>query len=267
MRIILILLTVLISSCTGTLSKTDSAAFPYEINYESMKQRPIKKIVMASANFGRPTLSYLRNSEIRIKRYVESYLKDNGYEILPSYHFDNAWKQAVRSFGNPFDPSTGRIDPIAWQQVMTTTIKTISEQSHADAVVFADLIEHPARHNIGQQHSAIFNGVSRKPFLQGSSKSVSLDFDWNQPIKVGSLLVNIYNTNLERVFMSYGGISTIQAIETKRSSDSYIRRKKLFNNEGEIEDGVEIAFHPFIKMDDYPGVERPLTPPTAPKPQ
>ncbi|WP_339674369.1 hypothetical protein [Dasania marina] len=259
MRIILITLTLLISACSnnGSISEKGASAFPYRYNNEIVKAKPIKKVIVANTSFGRPVMSHLRKADSRVKRYVKEYLKDNGYQVLPEYHFENAWKQAVRSYGQPYDPSTGRIDSVTWQRVMYTAGQTLKKQTDADAIVFADVIEHNAQHNNGLQHLARFNGVNRKPMLRGADKSIPLGFDWNQEIKAASLLVNIYNIDLQRVLMNYGGISTTQELDTKKADPVWVRRRKLLSSEDDIEEAMAIAFHPFIKMSDYPGKEQP----------
>lgn len=264
MRIILITLTLLLTACSGALHQKNPSAYPYKYNQELLNEKPIQKVILASANFGRPTMSHLRKGEKRVKRYVKSYLEDNGYQILPAYLFDNAWKQAIRSYGQPYDPSTGRIDNLTWQRVMISAGQTLRKQTNADAIIFADIIEHDVQHNGGQQHLARFNGVSRKPSLKGAgSAGVPLGFDWYQDVKAASLAVYVYNIDLERVLLNYGGIEMTQSLDTKRSTPAFARRRHILKNEDFIEDAIKIAFHPFIFFEDYPGEEQPFDSPTS----
>ena len=257
-RILLILTALFITACSGALHQKNPSTYPYQFNQKLLTEKPVKKIIIANANFGRPTMAHLRKGEQRIKRYVKSHLEKNGYEILPNYYFDNAWKKAIRSYGQPYDPSTGRMDNTTWQRVMVSTGETLRQQTNADAIVFTDIIEHETTHNGGQQHMARFNGVSRKPSLKGSgSGGVPLDFDWNQPVKAATLAVNIYTINLERILMNYAGIEVTQSLDTKHSTPSFVRRKKLLQNESFIENAIEIGFHPFIPMEYYPGEDKP----------
>ena len=71
-----------------------------------------------------------------------------------------------------------------------------------------------------------------------------------------ALMVTIYDIKLNRIFTSRGGIDTLEAVDMKRSNPAFIRRKKLLKSEDHIEEGIELAFHPFILMDDYPGKEQ-----------
>lgn len=267
MRYILTALVILsLSACGGALKQKNDSAFPYQYNQQLATEKPIKRIILASSSFGRPPLVHLQKGDKRVKRYVKNYLENHGYQILPSYQFDNAWKQSVRTFGHPFDPSTGKIDSVTWQQVMINTAKTLRQQSNADAIVFADVIEHEAQHNTGIQHLARFNGVSRKPVLKRSgSDGVPIDFDWNQRVRAVSLSVRVFTMNLENILFNNAGIDMTQYIDTKRSTPAFARRKDILKNESYIEGAIEIAFHPLIPMKYYPGEEQSYQ--TSDKPQ
>jgi hypothetical protein len=68
-----------------------------------------------------------------------------------------------------------------------------------------------------------------------------------------SLQVSIYNMDLKRVFISRGGIDATDAIDTRSSSGRYIRRRNMLENEDHIREGIELALHPFIEMEAWPG--------------
>ena len=251
MRIILLICLALIASCS-TLSTDNETVFAYEYNEALVKEKPIKKVIVAPVNLGVPAPSHLRKAQLKVRAMVRDYLKDNGYEILPDYHFENAWQQASRTYGDIYDPTTGKIDANAWRAAMVITGERLREQTDADAIVFADLFEHNVQHSASFNHYARWYGVSRKPDLIGSGDSVQMDFNWSQPIKAASLMITIFNVELNRVFTSRGGIDTLEGVDTKRSTAIFIRKKKLLKNDRFIEEGIELAFHPFIVMKGYP---------------
>lgn len=253
MRIILIVLCLLTISCASPPEGRNATSYDYYINEELIAEKPIKKVILAPQPLGAPVLSHLRIGEKRVKNEVADYLKSNGYEVMPDYHFKNAWNQAKRTYGDPFDPTTGRIDQETWRRVMIVTGQTLRDQTDVDAIVFADIIEHPAQHGPTNKHYARWFGVTRKPNLVGTGDSISADFDWSQEVKVASLKVTIYDRNLANIFTSFGGIDVTQGIDMRSSTPSFIRRKKILKSDGFIEEGIEIGFHPFIVMDDYPG--------------
>ncbi len=255
MRIILSILLFLTVSCSSTSSYNDSV-FPYQYDEKKVAEQPIKKVILATESLGIPPPSYLRTGQRRTRHMAKQYLLDHGFIVLPDYHFDNAWKQSLRTYGSAYDPSTGRIDSGAWRAAMITTGQAVRENTDADAIIFVDVFEHETSHGYGMKHYARFYGINRRPSLKGPGSGVPLDFEWNQPIKAASVMVTIYDINLNRIFASRGGIDTLAAIDMKSSNPSFIRKKKLLDDEDDIEKGLELAFHPFIVMKNYPGPSR-----------
>jgi hypothetical protein len=251
----MVLLFLILTSCS-TSSRFDDSLYPYNINADAIKNKPIKKLIMATVSLGTPTKSYLAKSENRARNMVKDYLNDSGYELLPSYHFDNAWKQALRDHGNPYDASIGKLDIDTWRDVVVTTAKILERTTDADAVIFANIVEVKIQHSSSSQHYARWDGIYRKPGTQGLGSGVPLSFNWSETINGGSLQIAIYNMDLIRVFSSRGGIDTLEAIDMKSSDPSFIRRKKVLKDVGNMEDAVQLAFHPFIVMDDYPSQEK-----------
>lgn len=253
LRVILFALAAaVIAACSS--SSYNASVFPYQINNDLLKQKPVKKVVIASANFsGEPTRFYLQKAAQRIDSKVKNYLQQNGYEVAPSYLFDNAWNQAIRTYGEMYDPTTGRVDQTTWQAVLVTTAKSLKESTDIDAIVFTDVIEHDSAHSIGLDHQAQWYGVSRKPgFSSAGQSSVPADFDWNQSVRVASLVITIYSVDLVGLFSSRGGLDTLQVIDGKMSTPSYVRRKKILDNDSNVDEGIRLAFHPFIPAKNYP---------------
>src|SRR5690625_7326193 len=93
-------------------------------------------VALSTANLsGEPTLQHLQQGAGRVHGLVRQYLVRHGYEVVPDHVFDNAWNQAVRTYGNMYDPTTGRVDPQTWRAVMVTTAATLREQGDIDAIV------------------------------------------------------------------------------------------------------------------------------------
>lgn len=228
---------------------------PYQINREAIAKKPIKKVMIASANIsGEPTRYFMQKPAVRIDARVKQYLEAHGYQVVPNYPFENAYNQAVHTYGNLYDPTTGRVDPTTWRAVIATALKSL-QPNGIDAVIFTDLIERDVSHSIGLDHMASWDGVSRKPGFSSAGASLAEGFDWNKTLKAATLVITIYNADLEGVFSSRGGLDTLQVIDAKRSPAAYVRRKNTLDSDSNIEEGIEIAFHPFIIMKDYPGKE------------
>lgn len=186
---------------------------------------------------------------------VKKYLQDHGYQVAPSYQFENAWSQAIRTYGDMYDPTTGKVDAQTWRAVMITTIKTLKETTDIDAVVFTDVVSLNSAHDVGMDHLAQWDGVRRKPAYSSNTTDMPTDFNWGQTIEVASLAITIYSTDMEGLFSSRGGLDTLQEVNTKNKA-TFIRRKRILENDTNIEEGIQLAFHPFIKMKNYPGEDK-----------
>lgn len=254
-RIIRIAVTALAALLLSACSSHDynPTTVPYQIDRDALAKKPIKKVIIATANVsGEPTRYFLQKPSTRVDAKVKQYLETHGYEVAPGYQFENAYNQAVRTYGNLYDPTSGRVDPQTWRAVMVATMKTL-QGTDIDAIVFTDVIERDTSHNIGLDHLAQFDGVSRKPGFSSAGASLAEGFDWNRTMKAATLVVTIYNVDLTGVFTGRGGLDTLQVIDAKASPATYVRRKKPLDNDDNIQEGIQIAFHPFIPMKGYPG--------------
>lgn len=255
-RFLLISILAVLTACATSSGGGDNPTVPaYQIDTAALEKHPIKKVVIAKANIsGEPTRYYLQNAAAHIDDRVKAYLQDNGYIVMPNYVFENAWNQAIHNYGDMYDPTTGKVDPTTYRAVMLTAFKVIKETTDIDAVIFTDVVERESAHDVGMDHLAQWDGVSRKPKTQSAgTTSLQEGFDWSQNVKVASLVITIYSSSLEGLFSSRGGLDVLQGIDTKGGDTTYARRKHVLDADGNIEEGIQIAFHPFIKMKNYPG--------------
>jgi hypothetical protein len=255
-RLIFLGLVLLSAILTSACSSTDynPTTYDYFISREDIKQKPLKKVLLASVNVsGEATRSVLRDSVDKVDAQVIDYLKDNGISMAPRHLFDNAWQQALLTYGNFYDPTSGKVDSVGWQRVMSATLKSLESHKDIDAIVFTDLLEHDIQHSPGMKHYARWYGVAREPATEGPTSSVPVDFNWTQVIKGATLMVTIYSPEGKPLFSSRGGIDTLHSIDSRKSQKGFIRRSKILNRKSSIAEGIELAFHPLIIMSDYPG--------------
>ena len=230
----------------------NASVFPYEIDQARLDQDDIKTVVLAHVNLGAPSRNYLTKEAPRIDALVSAYLKENGFKVLPQRDFEQLWNTAVRSYGNPVDPTTGKVNMKSFAQIMNT-VRDEMRDTGVDAFIFTDLLELQTAFTGGLQHVARWDGVSRKPSMQGPGDGVSADFDWAMLLDVASLQVSIYDIELKRVFASRGGLDATQAIDSRSSKGRYIRRREILENETHVREGIELAFYPFIHSENWPG--------------
>ena len=115
------------------------------------------------------------------------------------------------------------------------------------------MVELEVAFSAGLKHIARWDGVQRKPSLQGPGNGVSTDFDWNMQAAVASIQISVYDMELQRVFVSRGGMDATEAIDTRSSSGRYVRRRNILENEDNVKEGIALALHPLIEMEDWPG--------------
>lgn len=227
--------------------------FPYEINEERMASAELKTVVIPHVNLGTPSRKYLEKEAPRIDGIVSTYLKDNGFKVVPQREFKQHWNTAVRAFGDPVDPTTGKVNMRTFAQIMQSVRDQMQKKHQLDAFVFTDLIEVEVSFSGGMKHIARWDGVSRKPSLQGPGNSVSADFDWGTPATAASLQISIFDMELQRLFFSRGGMEATEAIDTRSSKGGYARRRNILENEDQVMEGIQLAFHPLIEMKNWPG--------------
>ena len=254
-RITSLLAALLLSACSST-PDINPTAFPYEIERDKLANSEIKRVVIAHVNLGGPSRRYLKEVEPRVDKQVKEYLEENGIEVLSNRMFEQEWKTAARTYGNPYDPTTGKVNQKTFALILIKVRDELIKKQELDAFIFTDIIEQETAFSGGLKHLARWHGVTRKPTLQGPGDGVSAGFDWNRPVKAASLWVSIYNTELVRLFTSIGGMDTTEAIDTRSSSGRFVRRRSILENDSHVREGIELAFHPFIEMDGYPGPAR-----------
>ncbi|MFK8043412.1 hypothetical protein [Congregibacter sp.] len=220
---------------------------------EKLAASPLKTVVIPHVNLGTPSRNYLAEVSPRIDARISSYMKANGYKVLPQRDFKQHWNSAVRAFGDPVDPTTGRVNMKTFSQIMQSVRDRFAETSELDAFVFTDLVELDVPFNVGLKHIGRWDGVSRRPSMQGPGTGVNADFDWSMTAAVASLQVTIFDMDLKRLFVSRGGLDATDAIDARSSTGRYIRRRAILENNNFIDEGIALALHPLIEMDKYPG--------------
>ena len=243
---------IVLLACSGTPTH-NSSTFPYEINQERLDNKPIKTVVIPHVNLGGLSRNYLEKEAPRIDSYVSAYLKENGFKVIPQREFEQYWNTAVRAYGNPVDPTSGKVNMKAFTQIMQSVRDDMVRTSDLDAFMFTDLVEFEVSFSGGLKHLARWDGVSRKPSLQGPGSGVSADFDWSKQAAVASIQVTVFDTELQRVFLGRGGMDATEAIDTRSSDGRYVRRRNILESKNFVMEGIQIALHPFIEYEDWPG--------------
>jgi len=216
------------------------------------EQLDSKIVVIANVNLGAPSRNYLEKRESFVDARVQEYLEDAGFTVRPQREFAQRWNNAVLMYGDPIDPTTGRVNQKSFIQTVQAVRDQLVEQTDIGSIVFTDLIEKDVFYEQGLNRVTRFDGVTRKPAVQGAGSGVTAEFDWSRAVAAASLRVAWFNMNLERVFSGEGGMDVTDAVDT-RSGTAFVRRRDVLENENHIDEGIAIAFHPVIPMKNWPG--------------
>ncbi|MDG2473123.1 MAG: hypothetical protein P8M71_08445 [Pseudomonadales bacterium] len=237
-------------ACQST--QLNNTLYPFYLNNEKIASSPVNKVAVAHVNFDAPSKKYLRHEQGKIDNYVKKQLINSGYTIASNALFQQAWRKAIRQYGQPYDNYTSQINQRAFIRVMFSVLQEIKNNSDIDAIVFTDLIERQVSFGIGSSRTARWDGVSRKPKIKGAGAGVSQGFDWMQTVPAVSILLTIYHVDGQRLFQSAGGIEITRMIDPHRGNGRFVRRENIFSSPSHIRKGVALALHPFAVMDDYP---------------
>lgn len=247
-----LILSALLTACAAGGGGYNETTRVNELKADVLAQSDIRNVVIAHVNLGAPSRNYVEKSAAMIDGRVAAYLRANGYNVLQQREFSQRWENAQLIYGDPVDPTTGRVNTKTFIQLVTAVRDQMREQTDVDAFVFTDLIEHDVYINSSINRVARFDGVTRKPTLKGPGSGVTAEFDWGQPVAAVSIQVSVYNIELSQVFAGVGGIDLSDAVDT-RSGTSFVRRNDVLENESFIDEGIQLALHPFIKMANWPG--------------
>ena len=245
---------VALSACgSATVGGGYNATTPNNI-FESavFDQLDSRVVVIANVNLGVPSRNYMAKRELFVDARVTEFLESAGYDVRPQREFSQRWNNAVLIYGDPVDPTTGRVNQKSFIQIVQAVRDQLRQQTDIGSIVFTDLIEKDVYYEQGLNRVTRFDGVTRKPAIQGAGSGVTADFDWSRAVSAASLRVAWFNMDLERVFSGEGGMEVTDAVDT-RSGTAFVRRRDVLENENQIDEGIAIAFHPVIPMKNWPG--------------
>ncbi|MDG1932662.1 MAG: hypothetical protein P8I86_08895 [Luminiphilus sp.] len=246
-------LTGLVACGSATVGGGYNATTPTNIfEAQLFDQLESNVVVIASVNLGGPSRNYLKKREAFVDSRVQEYLEDAGYELRPQREFSQRWNNAVLIYGDPIDPTTGRVNQKSFIQIVQAVRDQLREQTDISSIVFTDIIEKEIYYEQGMNRVTRFDGVTRKPAIQGAGSGVTSEFDWSRPVAAATMRVAWFNMDLGRIFSGEGGMEVTDAVDT-RSGTAFVRRRDVLENENQIDEGIAIAFHPIIAMKNWPG--------------
>ena len=243
---------ILLAGCAGgggsPASSAEAAvtAFKAQLDPRLSDKAQFQRLMIATVNLGKPSRAYIAEHEQKIDLMVEERLREAGYEVVSNDVFAEGWLEGVRAWGEPYNPTTGKLNQNAFVGVLQTAMKYVKDNSQAQAVVFTNLEETQEYFSPAGNHVARFLGVTRKPASRGG-EGVSAGFDWIQGVDAVSLYVTVLDMTMAAVFKGAGGIEITETLDLKGSTPRWARSKKVLDNEDFIEEGINLALYPWIK--------------------
>jgi hypothetical protein len=248
-----LLLTGLIACGSATVGGGYNATTPTNVFEETLfDQLNSDVVVIASVNLGGPSRNYLKKRESFVDSRVQEYMEDAGFEVRPQREFSQRWNNAVLIYGDPIDPTTGRVNQKSFIQIVQAVRDQLRDQTDIGSIVFTDIIEKDVYYEQGLNRVTRFDGVTRKPAVQGAGSGVTAEFDWSRPVAAATMRIAWFNMDLGRIFSGEGGMDVTDAVDT-RSGTAFVRRRDVLENENYIDEGIAIALHPVIAMKKWPG--------------
>ena len=241
--------------CSGspTVGGGYNATTPSNVFEQALfDQLDSKVVVIANVNLGAPSRNYLKKREAFVDTRVQEYLEDAGYEVRPQREFAQRWNNAILIYGDPIDPTTGRVNQKSFIQIVQAVRDQLREQTDIGSIIFTDVIEKDVYYEQGLNRVTRFDGVTRKPAVQGAGSGVTAEFDWSRAVAAATMRIAWFNMDLQRLFSGEGGMEVTDAVDT-RSGTAFVRRRDVLENENHIDEGIAIAFHPVIEMRNWPG--------------
>lgn len=236
--------------CSSNLSK--NTLYPYIDNRVNADQVELSQVMIASVNLGVPSRHYLGKHADNIDRLVENYLKKHGIRVAGNKPFEQQWNNAEARYGALYNTITGELTSNHPKALEDTLTALFNNNPNLDAIIFTDLIETRLQYQQAAQRYAEWHGVQRRLKVEGVGEGIPTTFDWSYPVEGISIAIAIYNREHQLLFHSIGGIQVAQAIVLGNTTAEFRRRRDLLTNEKEILEGIQLAFHPFIKMKKYP---------------
>ena len=247
------LVTLLVACGSATVGGGYNVTTPSNIFDEALfSQLDSKVVVIANVNLGGPSRNYLKKRELFVDQRLEEYLESAGFTVGPQREFAQRWSNAILIYGDPVDPTTGRVNQKSFIQIVQAVRDQLREQTDIGSIIFTDIIEKDIYYEQGMNRITRFDGVTRKPAIQGAGSGVTSEFDWSRAVAAVSIRIAWFNMDLARVFSGEGGMEVTDAVDT-RSGTAFVRRRDVLENENHIDEGLAIAMHPAIPMKNWPG--------------
>lgn len=229
----------------GSCATTNRVNYPdYQLDDEEYQKISLNKSVyIAPIDQLSNRIGSFREVYRTIQSEIESYMRSNGFNVLPSKEFENSFTKNLQIVGGFFHQQNGQIDTQLLNKCIKNTITELKQKYEFSAIVLPYLVFSPLK--------------LKRPYMQGTWDGVERQIKTNtvsgmsfSPIQTMSLKLVVLSNDGNWIFKSQGGIDFIQKVKevgttTERRVALAWKESKDFSIR-DIREGIEIAFHPFI---------------------
>jgi hypothetical protein len=219
----------------------------FRYTFSETKAQTIKTVIVAPLNVFIGIPKEFNKSSDRFYREIQTYLNQNGFIIKEYSDLEKKWKIKIAESPGFYNPETGKKDEKKFYQYLIEFIKDACLSCQVDAFIIPEVI---LREAVLAGDCSYWDGVYRK--LEVGDEVVSADrYDFSGKTLALSLKVDIFNSNSEQIFHSFGGIENHLRLSFENTNKIETKEDLLMNDEFNQE-AILIAFHPFIKTKIYP---------------
>lgn len=235
-----LLLTLTLAGCTiGPLH-------PYELK-EGVDPASVRRVYLAPINATSRLDENLLDGAKRVRGEIREYLEERDVEVVsgPLFDYREAWRASFQGveLSAPESTRRGRRGappelPPPPAEAVRALFAALGESARFDTLLIPDLLVRPAR--LGGTR-ARWDGVYRE---QESTRSVP----WTGDTPALSLRIRLFRSDGEMIFEGIGGLDLLFRFNYEKARAEPV--DDLLGVPEHIEEGVSIAFHPFVPIDE-----------------
>lgn len=167
--------------------------------------------------------------------------------FVPNSILAEEWEKATDSAQGFFNPRTGEVNGSRIDRYLSLAVKSARSRKYFDGLVLAELVLRPAELAGDRVYG---DGCSRQ--IKNQRDDVTFDRYFHGELDGLSLQIRIFDKGNHLVLSNAGAIEfPYYFFEAYHSSEFEWKDTLEFRKDG-VNEGIGIAFHPFIRYGDYP---------------
>lgn len=171
---------------------------------------------------------------------IKTYIQENGFTVMPTFRFEDAWETCEAELGGLYDPRTGQPDPRRWGRCMSNTLRKLAQDRPFSGVLLPKVVYA----NVELKHpydEGTWDGVSRDMLFEGGRP----ESRWTEILGM-TLEVQVFTDEGELAFSAAGGLDFAQKTVLREDRVNLVPKELEDYDPSLFREGVEIALGPFV---------------------